>query len=247
MEPLTVLLVFLIGLISSLLSALIGGGAALIIVPFLMSLGLPPQVAIATNKFGGLGLATSAIYKFTKEKKIVFEYAIPRAVISIIGAFIGARMLIEVNEAVLSKLIGIIVLLILPILFLRKIGLERIIKTKKSIVVGYSLSMIVAIYGGFFGGGAGILSSYIFIIFFGLTYIQASATSRIPQLAGLITSLTVFILYGLVNYYYGFILLLGCLIGWYLGSHFAVKKGNSFVKILFVIFVIVLGLKLVLF
>lgn len=61
-------LLFFVGTIAGFFGSTVGGGS-LLSIPFLIFLGLPPQVAIATDRFGGLGQATTALFKFWKSKK----------------------------------------------------------------------------------------------------------------------------------------------------------------------------------
>ena len=56
---------FLVGLFSSSFGTLAGGGG-LLTIPVLMLLGLPPDMAIATNRFSVNGLIIAGLYEFTK-------------------------------------------------------------------------------------------------------------------------------------------------------------------------------------
>ena len=66
-EIITLLLVLLIGLVTGFFDSVVGAGG-LISVPSLIFLGLPPQVAIATDRFGILGQTFAALVKFWKAK-----------------------------------------------------------------------------------------------------------------------------------------------------------------------------------
>ena len=247
MELSILIIVFLIGIIASLIGAIAGGGDALISIPALIFLGLPANVSVATNKLGGIGAATSTIFAYAQAKKIVYKYVVSFTVISAIGAGIGANILVRINEELLSKIIGVILLLVLPFIFIKKAGLIRKKVTKIHLTVGFILFFCIAVYGGSFSVGGGILALMILIYMFGLTYIEANATNRIPWLAEILVSLIVFIYFGLVNYFYGIALLLGRFIGGYFGAKIAVKQGEKFVKTFFAIFVIVSAIKLLFF
>ena len=134
-----IIFTFFIGVCSSFIGSMVGGGG-LISIPFLMFLGLPPSVAIATNKFGSLGLSAGAFIKYFKEKKIQWNYILPLSLISIISAVIGANILISLNKEILSKAIGIIILVLLPlIVFNKKIGLKKINPSKIKKIIGFIL------------------------------------------------------------------------------------------------------------
>ena len=68
------ILVFFVGVAAAVIGAMVGGGS-LLSIPVLILLGLPPDVAIATDRFAGLGAAVTAAYKFWKAKRIVWKLA----------------------------------------------------------------------------------------------------------------------------------------------------------------------------
>ncbi|MCK4927788.1 MAG: sulfite exporter TauE/SafE family protein [Candidatus Aenigmarchaeota archaeon] len=238
---------FLIGVFASFIGAIAGGGG-LISIPFLIFLGLPPQAAIATNKLGGAGLSLGAAAKFWKEKKIIWKAVMPLCLIGIIGAYLGANILLNIDPAILSKMIGFMLLILLPLTLLKKdIGLKRKDTRPVDKGMGYVLFFFLMIFGGFFGGGAGTLMFYILMYFFGFTIIQSNATSIIPWFVMSITSLIIFIINGLVVYQVGISLFAGMLVGGYLGAQTAIKKGNRWVKIIFLAVVFVSAVKILFF
>ncbi|MBU0980313.1 MAG: sulfite exporter TauE/SafE family protein [Nanoarchaeota archaeon] len=244
---LTIIWVFFIGFLASFIGGMVGGGG-LISIPFLIFVGLPPQVAVATNKFGSLGGASSVASVFWKKKKIIWCYVLPFSIIAIVGGFIGANILVKVDEKALGKAIGVIILLILPFIFLRRsIGTKRrqISGIRKK--VGYLLYFCAMVWGGFFGGGGVVFIFYTLMYFFGFTIIEANATDIIPWLLLSITAVIIFAFNGLINFSYGIILLMGMAIGGYFGAHTAILKGNLWVKGLFAAMVLASGVKLIFF
>lgn len=248
MEIITIFVVFVIGFIAAFLGGIAGGGGGLLSIPALTILGLPSNVAIATNRFGIIGFSISSIYQFYKAKKIIFTYVIPFVIVSTIGSIIGAKMLIEFNEEVLSKLIGFLIIFLLPLTFLKKdIGLKRRFLPTSYKILGILGYFGIAIYDGFFGAGAGIIATYLFVFLLGVTYIEANALDKVAYILNAIISTIIFAVYGLINYTFGIILLIGMLLGGYFGAHSAIKKGNKFVRIAFVVLVIVSAVKLIFF
>ncbi len=245
-EIITLIGVFLIGIISSILGSLVGG-ASLLLIPFLIFIGLPPQVAIATDKFGSIGNALSAFYKFQKAKKIRWKYVPILAILSLAGSLIGANILLNIDPKILQNIVGFILLLLMPFIFLKKdIGVKDSKPTSFKIAVGLILYFLVQIFSGFFGG-VGPIIFYILIITFGFTIIEANATQTIPILVLFISSLIIFALNGIINYEVGAVLLVSMAIGGYIGAHIAIKKGDKWVKGLFALLVIILSIKLLFF
>lgn len=115
-------------------------------------------------------------------------------------------------------------------------------------VIAYALILFIGVVAGFFDSvvGAGGLISIPSLIFLGFQPNVAIATDRFGTIGQTVTAFFKFwkarqILWRYVP------LLVGMAIGGYLGAHMALKKGNSWIKRLFVLFVIVSALKLLFF
>ena len=237
---------FLVGILASSIGTM-SGGAGLIGIPFLIFMGLPPQAAIATHKLGGVGLSLGGLWRFIRSDEIAWPYVIKFSILAFIGSFLGAQLLMQVEEHWLKRIIIIILIVLLPVvLFQRDLGIVSRIKSKGWLRTGYLFYGLVMIWAGFIGAGSGAMIFYILMFFFGFTINQSSATQKIPGLVATLTALTIFILHGLVNWHFGLVLFAGMVIGGYLGAHLALKMGNAWVKVVFVIMVLVLTLRLML-
>lgn len=247
MEITNLIIIILAGLLSGFYGTISGGGA-LVIIPLLIFMGFPIQVAIATNRFSSLGITSAGLYKYTKGGKVLYKLAfLPFVLFATIGAFIGANLLFKVEEAFLQKIVAILLISIaLLLIFKRKIGLERKITQifKKKRILGYTLGFIIGLYAGFFGAAWGAFLSYILIFCFGLTFLESAGTRKIIGLPVSIIATIVFIIYGRVEFLYGGILFATQAIGSYFGAGFALKKGENFARILFIIVALILGIKL---
>ncbi len=243
----TFLLVLLIGLVTGFFDSIIGAGG-LISVPSLIFLGLPPQIAIATDRFGLLGQTFASLVKFWKAKKIVWKYVPVFAVISLVGSLIGATMLLDVDPKILENVVGILLFILLPLIFLKRdIGIRRVEMSKTKKIIGLILYFLIMTFGAFFGQGTGPMIFYALTFFFGFTMLEVLATNIIPWFVLSISSLVIFAFNGIIDYKLGIVLLVGMTAGGYIGAHVALKKGDVWIKRLFVLFVVVLGIKLLFF
>lgn len=245
-EEITLLLVFIVGLAAGFIDSTSGAGG-FISIPALVLLGLPPQVAIATDRLGTIGQSVTATFKFWKAKKIVWAYVPALVVISLIGSTIGAKILIDFDPELLQKAVGALLLILLPLVFLKQnIGVKRGVVSKSKKISGLAIYFFISIFGGFLGQ-IGTLTVYNFTYFLRLTIIEVIATGLIPWFVLLLTSLTIFARGGIIDYTNGIILLIGMAIGGYIGAHIALKKGEEWVKRLFTLFVILSSIKLLFF
>lgn len=237
MDFFTSVIIFIVGIAVAILGGMIGGGVGFVSVPFLMFIGLPPNVAIATNKFSALGSAVSTLYTFSRAKKITYWLAISFAGIGVIGAIVGANVLVGFDESLLARTVGILLLVLLPFIFLKEPSKKSIKKSPMWHIGGYILYIGVAIYGAFFGPGMALFGMYVMMFCFGLTQLESNATHRLPWLVHMIVTLVVFGLHDLIWFGYGFVLLAGRLVGGFIGSRIALKQDPTFLRILFALVV----------
>lgn len=243
----TSLLVLLTGLAAGFLDSTVGSGG-LISIPFLIFLGFPPHVAVATDRLGTLGQTSAALLKFWKSGKIRWNYVPIFIVLSLIGAVIGANILLTIDPKILQKIIGIVLLILLPLIFLKKeIGVVRVTVTKLRKAMGFFVYFLLSIFSGFLGIGSGATSFYNSLFNFGFTFIEANATGIIPWFLLSLISLIIFNQNGIVDYRNGIFLFIGMVIGGYFGAHVALKKGELWIKRLFVLVVIISSIRLLFF
>lgn len=242
------IIIFLIGVLAAFFGAIVGGGG-LVSIPLLTLLGFPTQVAIATNKLGGIGLCFGGISKYWKEKKIDWKLAITLTIIGLPATYFGTLLLINIDKALLQRIVGIIILLVAPLIIFQKSiqGKIKAERSKKHTIFGHVIYFVISVYSGFFGGGTGVFARLIYIFFYKKEIIEAGATDLVPGLFSNILAVTIMAYVGYVNFMAAIVLLLGMVVGGYLGAHTAVKKGDEWVRVLFVLFILVTGLKLLFF
>lgn len=236
---------FVAGVLASIVSGMAGGGGGLISAPFFILIGLPPQIAVATTKFGSLGLTLGSIAKFRKTEYVRKDYVIYLSVLSVVAAFIGSNLLLATNNAFIEKLVGVTMLIALPFIFIKDAGVVSSKPKNIQEVIGYVSYFVVLVLQAAFGAGVGMLLTVVMINLLGFTALESNATRRIPGFLLASISLLVYVFSGVVYYSYGIAMLAGMLVGGYIGTHIAVKQGNKFVKIVYAIVVAILGIKFV--
>ncbi|OGM29761.1 hypothetical protein A2630_01300 [Candidatus Woesebacteria bacterium RIFCSPHIGHO2_01_FULL_44_10] len=246
-EILRFLLVFIVGLIASFLGINTGGGG-LVSIPALIFLGFPPQIAIATNKFGSLGMSGTGLFRFHKSGEVDYKVAIPIAILSIIGAYFGANSLLTIPNQILEKIVGVLILAVLGVVLLdRKSGLEKKELNRPALkIFGYLSFLFVGFWGAFFGGGFAIFSSYILILIFGKTLIESAGTQQLLATGIAVMAVFIYGTHGIIDWFYGAFLIIGMSLGSYLGASYGIKKGDTWVKKLFVVMVLASTIKLIL-
>lgn len=230
-------LVFLAGFVDS-----IAGGGGVISLPAYLMAGLPIKMAAGTNKFAaGCGTMLSA-YKFSKSGNVNWLCAIPAAIFSLIGSSIGTSIAVYMDESILQ----LIVLASLPLVavflfFSRNFGnVEKPEKAKNAtILIASGIGMLIGMYDGLVGPGTGTFLTIGFSLGLGYTLLKSSGCARIANLASNIASMVIYIAHGNVVFLVGIPAMACSMLGHYMGSRFAIKGGNSKIKLLMFV---VLGL-----
>ncbi len=247
MEIFNFFIMFGVAVFASAFGTLIGG-ASIITIPTLILLGLPPHTAIGTDRFGIVGVGVAGWYKFHKKGLINYRIGLIVAIPVLFGSALGANIVLQISESVLKQVIVVTTIILTLFLLLNSgMGVEKrktAIK-QKEYIIGAVLSFFVGVYGGFYGAMAGTFSMYILIGWFRQTFIQSAATQKIASICMTGTAAIIFSLHDAVDFSLGLTMLTGCLVGSYLGAHYAERIGNVWVKRMFLFFIIVALAKMI--
>lgn len=234
-----------VGLVLGAMGAIIGS-TLLVIVPMLSLLGLPIQTAIGTGKVSVIGREIFPAIYFQSKKLVKLGLAIPFSIAAFITSWYGSVVAISLDSVHLEKIVGLCMCLISAIILLNpKIGLqEKEIKpTLMTTILSILLGAMVGLYTGIFGGGANVFIIFGLILIFGNTFLQATATSKLPNLIVTAASIPMFVINDFVSWKIAIPLTVSTAAGSYFGARLAIKKGNRFIRILFVGLVVVLAVK----
>jgi uncharacterized membrane protein YfcA len=246
MDKLHLVLILIVGILTGSYATLVGGGA-LISIPILIFLGLPPQVAIGTSKLGAFGVNIAGWYKFHQKRLIDYKIGFVMGIPIIIGTVFGVNLVLQINEELLRRIIAILTLLFLIFIVIEpKMGVER---TKPEIrghkyLIGGALGLFLGVYSGFYGAGTGTFLNYILVLYFGQTFLESAATRKMPHVFSAVMGIIAFTLHGMVIYSLGIALFIGTFIGSYIGAHYSDRIGNVWIKRLFFLIVFIMGIKL---
>ncbi len=245
---LSLIIVVIAGILLGIFGAIVGT-TMVILVPLLHFLGLPIHTALGSAKISVVSREIIPLFQFNKNKLVNFKIIIPFTVAGAIFSYIGTKVVLSLTENVTSIVIAISMIAVSFIILLNpKIGLKdkKIEYSYKTLLLGISLGALIGFYQGMFGA-ANIFIIFSFILLFGNTFLKGIANSKLPNLILALVSSLVFIIQGYINWLYAIPLLISTSIGSYFGAKLAIKKGNKFIRALFVIIVIIMAIKLLFF
>ncbi|MDD5149008.1 MAG: TSUP family transporter [Flavobacterium sp.] len=109
----TIFILICIGLVSGMLSGLIGIGGGIIIVPMLLLLGLTQQQSQGTSLAVMLPpIAFLAVLNYHRAGQIEWKYAVIISALFIVGSYYGSKIAIGIDQKTLKKIFGFVLLLI---------------------------------------------------------------------------------------------------------------------------------------
>jgi len=244
------LVLFAASLTANFFSALSGGGAGLIQFPMLIFLGLPFGVALATHKIASVALGLGATLRHLKESHLERRFSLIILGAGLPGVVLGALTILHIPERVATLALGVLTLgLGLYSVFRPRLGMEHAPRNRQGAALAGGMAglFVVGFLNGSITSGTGLFLTIWLIRWFGLDYTRAVAYTLI--LCGLVWNGTGALVLGVIGTVaWGWMpaLLAGSILGGYLGSHLAIRKGNLWIKRAFEIVTILIGLKLIL-
>ncbi len=247
MDILKQLLIIGVGFIAGFLNTVAGGGS-LISLPVLIFLGLPGSVANATSRVAIMAQNVFAVTGFnSKGIKLPMPYSLFLAVASLIGGFIGARLAVDIRDALFNRILAIIMVVVVISIALEKRfqyrqQAERLTLTSQ--IAGVLAFVLLGIYGGFIQAGIG------FLVIAALSHIHHFSlvkTNYIKVFAALLytgISIIVFTLENKIAWVTGLVLAIGQGFGGWYASRWSVDKGDVWIRRIMVVAVIILAIKL---
>lgn len=231
-------IIFLIGVffVAGFIDSIAGGGG-LLSMPALLLAGLSPQSALGTNKFIVIFGTTTALINFVRNKKITYKITLIAIGFSLMGAFVGTRLILSFSPEKITS----IILILLPISAFIVLSPKRYIQSNTHFtrlqIFFYTplISFFVGIYDGFFGPGTGTFLIVGFYILLRMDLLYACGTAKAINLASGISSFITFAFSGHILYILGIPLIIANIMGGYIGSKFAIKKGIKVIKTFVVI------------
>lgn len=244
---LLILTLAILSFIAGFIDAVVGGGGLIQLPALLINLpNQPLPTILGTNKIAALSGTSVSAYQYSK--KIKFDYIL-LAMISLfafISSFMGARIVSYIDVNMLKPAI-LVILVIMAVYTYTKKDLGSIqtktLTKKKQIIYGSLIGFLVGFYDGFFGPGTGSFFVLGFVTVLGLEFVTASAYAKIINCFTNLSALIVFIRQGAYLIDIAILMAICNMLGNLIGSRAALKKGNEFVRVIFLVIVTMMILR----
>lgn len=240
----THLLLLLIGLAAGLLDSIVGGGG-LVAIPALVNLfpQWPVLRIIGTNRLSSAMGTSVAAWNYFREVKIDLGLVVLACSGACVCSLLGVRLAAQLPEELLKKTVLVIIVLVaVYTVFKPNFGLEekRKYTDRKEWLVAFVVGCVTGFYNGLIGPGTGVLMVFGFVSVLGFHFLRSSALSKVTNVSADISSLVVLFMKGYVVLVAALPLIIGNMIGSYLGSQLAILKGSAFIRWAFLAVVLLL-------
>ncbi|WP_314283804.1 TSUP family transporter [Haemophilus sputorum] len=223
-------LLFSVATFAGFIDAIAGGGG-LLTIPALLATGMPPAIALGTNKLQACGGSFSASLYFVRKKAVNLREILLLIALTFLGAAIGSILIQRIDVQALKVFLPFLVFAIgLYFLFAPSIGDDD-----KKQRIGYPLFAVlvgatIGFYDGVFGAAAGSFYTLSFVLLLGFNLTKAVAHAKVLNFTSNLASLIFFILGGAVIWQVGIVMMIGQFIGGTLGARMVVTKGKRLIR-----------------
>ena len=227
---------FLAGLIDS-----IAGGGGLITVPVLMGIGLPPQVALGTNKLQGSFGSGSAMLHFVRAGTVKLSDCWIGILWTAVGAAIGVWAVQLLDATILKQLIPwLLAAIAVYTLFSPRLGAEDSHARMNPASFYLLFGLAIGFYDGFFWPGTGSFWTMTLMMLLGCSMLRATATTKVMNFTSNFVALLFFLSVGQVRFVEGIVMGAGQFLGARVGSRLVIDRGTAFIRPLFITMVLAL-------
>ncbi len=239
----------ILGFTASFFSALAGGGAGMLQFPALILFGLSLAAAVATHKVAVVALGVGSTARHLREGGIEWRFLIFSTLLGLPGVVGGTWLALGIPDRPGELAFGALnIALGLYSMFRPQLGLVAQPRNRNGwgLAFGGLLTFCVGWLTGLVPSGPGVFSTLLFLTWYGYDYRRAVGYTMLMvalawNFAGAVTAG----LSGPVAWHWVPALVVGGLVGGYLGSHFGLLKGNRFVKRTYETLTLLMGASLI--
>ena len=211
----------------------ISGGGGLITVPALLAVGLPPHLALGTNKGQSTFGSFAAILRYRHAGLIEWRTARISFPLGIVGSLAGAGLALALKPDVLSPIVIVLLLVVAGLIASGRLrprdGEAPPIGRRVGVIVA-AIALVLGAYDGFFGPGTGtfIIAAYAMLIHLPLP--RATAEAKVLNFASNFAALAMFARHGEILWGVALPMAAAQLLGGFFGAHLAVRRGDRLIR-----------------
>jgi hypothetical protein len=227
--------------------SVVTGSTSLITVPVMIQLGIEAHVAVATNMFALIFLSAGGLIPFFSSGALSKQKLSFMTILTIGGSILGALLLTSIPIRPLQLVIAVAMIAVAAFsLVNREMGTTGIYVSAGTAraSIGYGLTFVLAVYGGFFSGGYVTLLTVLFALLFQMTFLESIAASKLMNFFSSVVAVAIFAWRGIVDFRLGLILGIVMFLGGVLGGTIALRLNAAWLRRIFIAAVLALAARM---
>ncbi|MCB2204719.1 TSUP family transporter [bacterium] len=212
------------------------GGGGLITLPSLLAAGVPPHIALATNKVQSAIGTTVSTLRYIRSGYVLLRLGILGFACSFAGSYSGAWTVLRVPASSLNAIIPILIVIVAAVTFLRRdFGMKdekRDLRRMHYLIAGL-FAFVLGFYDGFFGPGTGSFLAFGFVLIFRFGFLRATAHAKLLNLASNYAAILAFVVGGELYWHIALPMGVANLTGAWTGAGLAIRGGSKVIKPVF--------------
>lgn len=230
-DPISFLILSVVGAIAGFLNVLAGGGSALTI-PLMIFLGYDTTVANGSNRIAIQVEALTAVAFFKKQDHADFPFSIKLSLMTLPGGILGAFYAVRIDDALFTKILGVVmVLIIITLMFPKAELVEHAKQHKWSKWLAWPVMFLVGFYGGFIQAGVGFVIMAVLLHLYGMDLIKINMHKVFIVMVFTVPAVIVFTVTGNVDWFAALALSIGMMLGTWVAVKMSITKGEKLVRI----------------
>ena len=239
----SVLWLFPVGVVAGIVNTLAGGGS-FITLSAMIWLGMPAQVANATNRVGVLAQSGAAAWSFERQGIRPGTPLVPQALAVCGGALAGAGLSAVLDPATFERVLALAMLGMLGLTLMRP---KSWTEPGDPVPWRWPALVLAGAYGGFLQAGVGVLLMPALVLLGGLDLVHANARKVVLVAWLTMPALVLFAVLGWIDVVAGAVLAAGSAVGGWVGGRLTVGGGARFVWGALVVVVVLTASRLLFF
>lgn len=224
-------------LCAGFIDAIVGGGG-LVQTPvlFMAFPNLPVANLLGTTKIPSFSGTAVSLYQYAKRVSIEWKMILWVALAAFCSSMAGSRLVSVVSNQTLKPIIlGALILVAIYTYSKKNFGQQKelLLTFNQTLLRGISAGLVIGFYDGFIGPGTGSFLVLIFISVLGQDFLHASAHAKIVNMATNLASIIYFAINGNILFELAIPMAACNMLGGFIGSKFALLKGNKFIRLFF--------------
>jgi len=227
-------LMSLASLSAGFFDAIVGGGG-LIQIPALLLLfpQLSPAAVLGTNKWIAISGTTVAAWQYAREGHVHWKTLRIPLVAAFVGSMIGAQLAVYLSASIMRPLVVVLLVAVWIYTWRRKeLGLQQRAPLTRyhPELVASLIALAVGMYDGFFGPGTGSFMMFGMTTLLGMDFLRATAHTKVLNANTNLAALLTFAGQGHVQWLLAVPFLLANVLGGWVGSRLAMRRGSPFIR-----------------